>query len=166
MTALWRAMEGAMVEMDRKVFKLPPALRRTKRSIQLPPVVADGDLIATGERLEKMAADLAAARAWLDEVLEIFEAEVWRQGNWPADQRQWTRADAESYVAARSHVERNTEVGATFVRALETEGACYNRIDPLCNSIRAMRAHTPTGRAIKKRAIKIQSGAETSPARN
>jgi hypothetical protein len=151
-------IEKAMIETDCRSFKLPPAVRSTKCSIKLP---ADTTLVAKGEQLEKMVVDLAAAHAWLDEVYEIFEAEVERQGNWPAERRHWTRADAENYLAARSHVERDTEVGATFLRALEAENACYDRIDPVCNSIRSMRASTPAGRAIKKRAFAIQSGAET-----
>jgi hypothetical protein len=67
---------------------------------------ADGELLELGE--------LARMLRWVDEVWEMYAAEVPRRGTWPEDRAEWTWRDAAAYCAARECVERETEIGAAY----------------------------------------------------
>ena len=55
-------------------------------------------------------------------------------------------------------VERETEIGAAYVRAMNALEACYMRIDPICRAILAFKARTREGRTVKKMARAIRTG--------
>ena len=120
--------------------------------------VADSALLALGKQLETMAEELRTVRMWVDEVSELFDAEIEKFATWPDDQDEWTRWDAQAYWETRCRIERETEIGRAFDRALEAEQAVYNRIDPLCDQIKAFASRTPRGRALKRWANAIQLG--------
>jgi hypothetical protein len=118
----------------------------------------DGELLEMGERLSSVQPELTRLLHWVDEVWEFYAAEVRRRGAWPEDAAEWTWRDAAAYCAARECVERETEIGAAYVRAMDALEACYTRLDPICSTIRSLKAHTRHGRAVKKMARAIQTG--------
>jgi hypothetical protein len=91
-------------------------------------------------------------------VQELVAEEVLRRGTWPEDTAEWTWRDAASYCAARECVERETEIGAAYVQAMNAVEACHMRIDPICTAILALKARTREGRAVKKMARAIRTG--------
>ena len=95
---------------------------------------------------------------WVDEVREIYAAEVGRRGTWPEDTAEWTWRDAAAYCAARECVERETEIGAAYVRATDALDACYARPNPICSRILSFKARTRKGRGVRKMARAIQTG--------
>ena len=119
---------------------------------------ADGELLELGEQLARAHPELAKMLLWVDEVWEMYAAEVGRRGTWPEDTAEWTWRDAAAYCAARERVERETEIGAAYVRAMDALDACYTRLDPICSRILSFRARTDNGRAVKKMARAIQTG--------
>jgi hypothetical protein len=80
---------------------------------------ADGELLELGEQLARVQPELARMLRWVDEVWEMYAAEVRRRGTWPEDAAEWTWRDAAAYCAARECVERETEIGAGYVRAMD-----------------------------------------------
>jgi hypothetical protein len=118
----------------------------------------DEDLLRLGKQLTKAQPELAMMLSWVDEVWELYAAEVCRRGTWPEDTAEWTWRDAAAHCAARECVERETEIGAAYIRATGALEACYTRLDPICNTILLCKARTREGRAIKKMAHAIQSG--------
>ena len=42
-------------------------------------------------------------------------------------------------------VERETEIGAAYVRAMDALDACYTRLDPICSRTLSFRARTDRG---------------------
>jgi hypothetical protein len=67
---------------------------------------ADGELFELGEQLARAQPELARILRWVDEVWEMYAAEVRRRGTWPEDTAEWTWRDAAAYYAARECVER------------------------------------------------------------
>ena len=119
---------------------------------------ADDELLALGKQLACAQPELASMLRWFDGVQELVAEEVLRRGTWPEDTAEWTWRDAAAYCAARECVERETEIGAAYVRAMNALEACYMRIDPICNAILALKARTREGRAVKKMARAIRTG--------
>ena len=119
---------------------------------------ADGELLELGEQLARLQPELARMLRWVDEVREIYAAEVGRRGAWPEDTAEWTWRDAAAYCAARECVERETEIGAAYVRATDALDACYTRLNPICDRILSFKARTRQGRGVKKMARAIQTG--------
>jgi hypothetical protein len=119
---------------------------------------ADEDLLRLGKQLAKAQPELAMMLSWVDEVWELYAAEVRRRGTWPEDTAEWTWRDSAAHYAARECVERETEIGAAYIRATGALEACYTRLDPICNAIISCKAWTREGRAIKKIARAIQTG--------
>jgi hypothetical protein len=119
---------------------------------------ADCELLELGEQLARAQPDLAKMLRWVDEVWEMYAAEVRSRGTWPEDTAEWTWRDAAAYCAARECVERETEIGAAYVRATDALDACYTRLDPICSRILSFRARMDKGRAVKKMARAIQTG--------
>jgi hypothetical protein len=76
----------------------------------------------------------------------------------PEDTTEWTWRDAAAYYAARECVERETEIGAAYIRATGALDACYTQLDPICSAILSFKARTREGRAVKKIARAIQTG--------
>src|SRR5580693_2515775 len=79
--------------------------------------LADGDLLELGEQLARAQPELARIQRWVNEVWEMYAAEVRRRGTWPEDTAEWTWRDAAAYCTARECVERETDIGAAYVRA-------------------------------------------------
>ena len=79
---------------------------------------ADKELLKLGKQLAK-APELATMLRWVDEVWELYAAEIRRRGRWPEDTAEWTWRDAAEYCAARECVERQTEIGAAYIRATD-----------------------------------------------
>src|SRR5277367_3579660 len=119
---------------------------------------ADGELLELSERLERAQPELARMLRWVDEVWEMYAAEVRRRGTWPEYTAEWTWRDAAAYCAARECVERETEIGAAYVRAMDALDACYTRLDPICSRIMSLKACTRRERGVKKMARAIQTG--------
>jgi hypothetical protein len=119
---------------------------------------ADGELLELGEQLARAQPELARMLRWVDEVREIYAAEVGRRGTWPEDTAEWTWRDAAAYCAARECVERETEIGAAYVRATDALDACYARLNPICSRILSFKARTRKGRGVRKMARAIQTG--------
>ena len=119
---------------------------------------ADEELLRLGKHLTKAQPELAKMLNWVDEVRELYAAEVRRRGMWPEDTAEWTWRDAAAHYAARECVERETEIGAAYIRATGALEACYTRLDPICDTILSCKARTREGRAIKKMARAIQTG--------
>ena len=119
---------------------------------------ADGELLELGEQLARAQPELARMLRWVEEVWEMYTAEVRRRGTWPEDTAEWTWRDAAAYCAARECVERETEIGAAYVRAMDALEASYTRLDPICNRILSFKARTGKGRDVKKMARAIQMG--------
>jgi len=119
---------------------------------------ADDDLLALGKQLACAQPELASMLRWFDRVQELVAEEVLRRGTWPEDTAEWTWRDAAAYCAARECVERETEIGASYVRAMNALEACYMRIDPICMAILALKASTREGRAVMKMARAIRTG--------
>jgi hypothetical protein len=119
---------------------------------------ADDELLELGERLVCAQPELARILRRVDEARELVAAEVRRRGTWPEDTTEWTWRDAAAYCAARECVERETEIGAAYIRAMEALEACYTRVDPICSAIRSFRANTREGRAVRKMARAIRTG--------
>ena len=90
----------------------------------------DDELLELGERLVSIQPKLASMLRWVDEVRDLLATEVRRRGMWPDDTAEWTWRDAASYCAARECVERETEIGAAYIRAMDALEACYSRVDP------------------------------------
>lgn len=120
--------------------------------------LADGELLELGEQLARAQPELARIQRWVNEVWEMYAAEVRRRGTWPEDTAEWTWRDAAAYCTARECVERETEIGAAYVRAMDALDACYSRLDPICSMILSFRARTDKGRAVKTKARAIQTG--------
>jgi hypothetical protein len=120
---------------------------------------ADSMLLALGARLALAQPELAGMRRWVDEVRQIYVAEVRRRGVWPEDIAEWTWRDTAAYLAARECVDRETEIGAAYVQAIKSLEAYYTQLDPICNMILSFKACTRKGRTIKKMARAIQKGA-------
>ena len=118
----------------------------------------DDELLELGERLAGVQPKLASMLRWVDEVRDLLATEVRRRGTWPEDAAEWTWRDAAAYCAARECVERETEIGAAYVRAMNALEACYVRIDPICMAILALKASTRQGRAVRKMARAIRTG--------
>ena len=121
----------------------------------------DEELLKLGERLAQAQPELARMLSWVGEVWELYAAEVRRRGTWPEDPAEWTWRDAAAYCAARECVERETEIGAAYVRATDALDACYTRLDPICSAILSSRARTRKGRAVRKIARAIQTTIQT-----
>ena len=119
---------------------------------------ADEELLRLGKQLTNAQPELAIMLSWVDEVRELYTAEVRRRGTWPEDTAEWTWRDAAAHYAAREYVERETEIGAAYIRATGALEACYSRLDPICSAIRSCKALTREGRAVKKIARAIQAG--------
>jgi len=119
---------------------------------------ADDELLELGEQLAKAQPELTRMLRWVDEVWEMYAAEVRRRGTWPEDTAEWTWRDAAAYCAARECVECETEISAAYVRAMDALDACYTQLDPVCNRIRSSKARTRKGRCVKKLARAIQTG--------
>jgi hypothetical protein len=118
----------------------------------------DDELLELGERLAGVQPKLASMLRWVDEVRDLLAMEVRRRGTWPEDAAEWTWRDAAAYCAARECVERETEIGAAYIRAMDALEACYTRIDPICNAILPFKASTRQGRAVRKMARAIRTG--------
>jgi hypothetical protein len=101
---------------------------------------------------------LVSMLRWVDEVRDLLAMEVQRRGSWPEDSAEWTWRDAAAYCAARECVERETEIGAAYIRAMDALEAYYTRVDPICNAILSFKASTRQGRAVKKMARAIRMG--------
>ena len=119
---------------------------------------ADEELLRLGKQLTNAQPELAIMLSWVDEVRGLYTAEVRRRGTWPEDTAEWTWRDAAAHYAAREYVERETEIGAAYIRATGALEACYSRLDPICSAIRSCKALTREGRAVKKIARAIQTG--------
>ena len=119
---------------------------------------ADEELLRLGKHLTKAQPELAKMLNWVDEVRELYAAEVRRRGMWPEDTAEWTWRDAAAHYAARECVQRETEIGAAYIRATGALEACYTRLDPICDTILSCKARTREGRAIRKIARAIQTG--------
>jgi hypothetical protein len=119
---------------------------------------ADKELFELGKQSAQAQPELATMLSWVDEVWEHYAAEVHRRGTWPEDTAEWTCRDAAAYHAARGCVERETEIGAAYIRATGALDACYTQLDPICSAILAFNARTREGRAVKKIARAIQTG--------
>jgi hypothetical protein len=91
---------------------------------------------------------------------------------WPEDTAEWTWRDAAAYCVARECVERETEIGAAYVRAMDALDARYTRLDPICSRMLSFKARTDKGRAVKKmparfkRASGEANGSRVAPLRN
>jgi hypothetical protein len=48
-------------------------------------------------------------------------------------------------VPPENVVERETEIGAAYVRAMDALDACYTRLDPICSRTLSFRARTDRG---------------------
>jgi len=118
----------------------------------------DDKLLALGKQLALALPELASMVRWFDGIQELVAEEVLRRGAWPEDTGEWTWRDAAAYCAAREYVERETEIGAAYVQAMNALEACYIRIDPICRAILAFKARTREGRAVKKMARAIRTG--------
>ena len=118
----------------------------------------DDELLELGERLASVQPKLVSMLRWADEVRDLVATEVRRRGSWPEDTAEWTWRDAAAYCAARECVERETEIGAAYIRAMDALEACYTRVDPICNAILSFKASTREGRAVRKMARAIRMG--------
>jgi hypothetical protein len=122
---------------------------------------ADEELLKLGKRLAQAQPELAKMLSWVEELWELYAAEVRRRGTWPEDTAEWTWRDAAAYRATRACIERETEIGAAYVRATDALDACYTQLDPICSAILSFRARTREGRAVKKIARAIQTTIQT-----
>ena len=118
----------------------------------------DNELLELGERLASVQPDFVGMLRWVDEVRDLLATEVRRRGSWPEDTAEWTWRDAAAYCAARECVERETEIGAAYIRAMDALEAYYTRVDPICNAILSFKPSTREGRAVKKMARAIRRG--------
>jgi hypothetical protein len=118
----------------------------------------DNELLELGERLASVQPRLVGMLRWVDEVRDLLATEVRRRGSWPEDTAEWTWRDAAAYCAARECVERETEIGAAYIRAMDALEAYYTRVDPICNGILSFKPSTREGRAVKKMARAIRRG--------
>ena len=118
----------------------------------------DNELLELGERLASVQPRLVGMLRWVDEVRDLLATEVRRRGSWPEDTAEWTWRDAAAYCAARECVERETEIGAAYIRAMDALEAYYTRVDPICNAILSFKPSTREGRAVKKMARAIRRG--------
>ena len=67
-------------------------------------------------------------------------------------------AQCGSLCAARADVKRETEIGATYVRATNSLEAGYLRVDPICSAILTSKAYTRERRIVKKMAHATRTG--------
>jgi hypothetical protein len=118
----------------------------------------DSELLELGERLASVQPKLVGILRWVDEVRDLLATEVRRRGSWPEDTAEWTWRDAAAYCAARECVERETEIGAAYIRAMDALEAYYTRVDPICNAILSFKPSTREGRAVKKMARAMRMG--------
>ena len=51
---------------------------------------ADKELLKLGKQLVKSQPELATMLRWVDEVWELYAAEIRRRGRWPEDMAEWT----------------------------------------------------------------------------
>jgi hypothetical protein len=118
----------------------------------------DSELLELGERLASVQPKLVGMLRWVDEVRDLLATEVRRRGSWPEDTAEWTWRDAAAYCAARECVERETEIGAAYIRAMDALEAYYTRVDPICNAILSFKPSRREGRAVRKLARAIRMG--------
>jgi hypothetical protein len=118
----------------------------------------DSELLELGERLASVQPKLVGMLRWVDEVRDLLATEVRRRGSWPEDTAEWTWRDAAAYCAARECVERETEIGAAYIRAMDALEAYYTRVDPICNAILSFKPSSREGRAVRKLARAIRMG--------
>lgn len=118
-------------------------------------LAADAHLLSLGEKLEPLLEELSTFKQWVDEVADLFYAEVDRFATWPEDQEDWTHADAAAFCSVCVRLERETEIGQAFIRANKALEACGRRIDPLCERIVRIVANTPGGEAVRQKAISV-----------
>ena len=140
--------------------KLPPHADSARRLPSRRNVIRkdDNELRELGERLASVQPKFISMLRWVDEVRDLVAMEVRRRGSWPEDTAEWTWRDAAAYCAARECVERETEIGAAYIRAMDALEACYARVDPICNAILSFKASTREGRAVRKMARAIRMG--------
>src|SRR5262249_61395407 len=100
----------------------------------------DDELLELGERLATVQPKLATMLRSVDEVRDLLATEVRRRGTWPEDTAEWTWRDAAAYCATRECVERETEIGPAYIRAVDALETCYTRVDPICNAILSLKA--------------------------
>jgi hypothetical protein len=131
-----------------------PGLRQAGHNLKQ----KDEELLQLGDRLASVQPKLASMLRWVDEVRDLMAREVRRHGTWPDDTAEWTWRDAASYCAARECIERETEIGAAYIRAMDALEACYSRVDPICTAILSFKPSTREGRAVKKMARAIRMG--------
>lgn len=128
-------------------------------NIRLPVSFRDCELLALGQQLTALTAELTKANQWVDTVTVLFEAEIDRFATWPRRQTYWTDQDAKAFWEVRCRIEKKTEIGAAFVQALNAYNDLYDRqLDPLCSRIKRLTASTPDGRAVKRLARAVQTG--------
>jgi hypothetical protein len=148
----------------KKLSGVPPSRcisQHPREEIPMPATdnVADAHLLALGLQLEGMAAELKTICTWMDEVSELFHAEIEKFATWPDDQDEWNRWDCKAYHETLCRVEKTTEIGRSFVRANDAEYAmCERRIYPLCKRIKSFKPSTAKGRALKRWASAIGLG--------
>jgi hypothetical protein len=118
----------------------------------------DSELLELGEQLASVQPKLVGMLRWVDEVRDLLATEARRRGSWPEDTAEWTWRDAAAYCAARECVERDTEIGAAYIRAMDALEAYYTRVDPICNAILSFKPSTREGRAVRKLARAIRMG--------
>jgi hypothetical protein len=82
---------------------------------------SDSELLLLGKQLEECMPELKVVRAWVDELLGLYEVEVEKGATWPEDQGEWTKWDARAYLETRRRVETETEIGKAFARTATTE---------------------------------------------
>ncbi len=118
----------------------------------------DDELHILGKKLIGLQPELASTLRWFDELQELVAAEVLRRGAWPEDTAEWTWRDAAAYCAARERVERETEIGQAYGRAMDALESCYLQVEPICSAIPSFKPRTREGREIRKTARAIQTG--------
>ena len=65
---------------------------------------AHGELFELGEQLARAQPELARILRWVDEVWEMYVAEVRRRGTWPEDAAEWTWRDAPRLIVPPENV--------------------------------------------------------------
>jgi hypothetical protein len=54
-------------------------------------MTSDGELLLLGSQLEELAGELKTVHMWVEEVADLFHAEIEKFATWPDDQDEWTR---------------------------------------------------------------------------
>ncbi len=76
----------------------------------------------------------------------MYAAEVRRREMWPEDMAAWTWQGGRGLLLPPENVvERETEIGAAYVRAMDALDACYTRLDPICSRTLSCRARPDRG---------------------